>query len=354
MATTASLYPVRRPGPPPGAGWTTLRAMEPLDDQGRGDRAAQAREERRRGWERRRRRRRIGALAMVAVAAAAAAGALALRSGGGSPSPAPAAAAVTTPPAPTAPAAPAPAPRPTFARLAFPPTPAQASVRVPVLMFHRVASPATITNAVSADLTVTPARFAAEMDWLARNDYHPISQAALFRALFEGAPLPPRPVVLTFDDGYVDDAVTIAPILRRHHWPATLAVIVGRAGATAFLTWPQIVALDRQGMDIASHSMDHVELAGAGSADLTRQLVDSRRMLAAHLGHPVYWFVYPAGSYDATAEAAARDAGYLLAYTTDAGSTISSASPMAEPRVRVHGADSVEAFAAAVSAASGG
>ena len=112
--------------------------------------------------------------------------------------------------------------------------------------------------------------------------------------------------------------------------------------------------LDREGMDIASHSMDHVELAGAGSADLQRQLADSRRMLAAHLGHPVYWFVYPAGSKNAAAEAAAIEAGYLLAYTTDAGSTIASASPMAELRVRVHGADTVASFGAAVSAASGG
>lgn len=332
--------------------------MEPRDDTDPGA-SARLRAERRRAWEqRRRRRRRLGALAVVAIAVAAAGGAWALSAGGGSPAPAPAeAAAVTTAPATTAtttPAAPAAPPAPVFTRLAFPATAAQASVRVPVLMFHRVASAATITNDVSADLTVTPARFRAEIDWLAANGYHPISETALFQALYEGAPLPAKPVVLTFDDGYVDDAVAVAPILARRHWPATLAIIAGRAGATAFLSWPQIEELDRQGMDIASHSMDHVELAGASSADLQRQLADSRRLLAAHLGHPVYWFVYPAGSYDAAAEQAAKDAGYLLAYTTDAGSTISSASPMAEPRVRVHGADSVASFGAAVSAASGG
>ncbi len=295
-------------------------------------------------------------MGVCAVGAMAVAGMIALLSGGGSSPPASAARSPgTTPIAPTTAPAPAPEPEtPAFATLAFPAAAARASVRVPVLMFHRVASEATITNAVSADLTVTPARFRAEMDWLAHNGYQPISEEALFRGLYEGAALPPRPVVLTFDDGYVDDVVAVAPVLRRRHWPATLAVIAGRSGETAFLTWPQIVKLDREGMDIASHSMDHVELAGAGPDVLQRQLADSRRMLAAHLGHPVYWFVYPAGSYDATAEAAAKDAGYLLAYTTDAGSTISSASPMAEPRVRVHGADSVESFGAAVSAASGG
>ena len=62
------------------------------------------------------------------------------------------------------------------------------------------------------------------MDWLGANGYQPISEETLFRALYEGGPLPPRPVVLTFDDGYVHDAgVAVAPVLRRRHWPATLA-----------------------------------------------------------------------------------------------------------------------------------
>lgn len=292
----------------------------------------------------------------VVLVAGAGALAFALRPGGDSAAAPQAAAGVGATTAGTTPtvARPVRRARPAFVPLSFPAAPARASVTVPVVMFHRIASEATVTNAVSQDLTVTPERFAAEMSWLARNGYHPISQRTLFRALYEGAPLPAKPLVLSFDDGYVDDAVAVAPILARRHWPATLAIITGRAGKAAFLTWPQIVRLDRAGMDIASHSVDHVELAGASASDLTRQLVDSRQVLAAHLGHPVYWFVYPAGSYDATAEAAAREAGYLLAYTTDPGFTISSDRPMAEPRVRVHGSDSLAAFAAAITSSGGG
>jgi peptidoglycan/xylan/chitin deacetylase (PgdA/CDA1 family) len=322
-------------------------------------RGAEARDVRRREWERRRRTRRtVGAVTWLLVLGVAVGAFLLWPDGGSSPETPQAAVTTgttTTTPGTTAttPAPPKPA-RPAFVSLAFPAASANASVRVPVLMFHRVASEATVTNAVSADLTITPARFAAEMAWLAHKGYNPIDQTTLFRGLYEGAPLPSKPVVLTFDDGYVDDVVAVAPILRRRHWPATLAVISGRAGERAFLTWPQIVKLDRQGMDIASHSADHVELAGAGTSALQRQLVDSRQAFAAHLGHPVYWFVYPAGSYDAAAEAAAREAGYLFAYTTDPGSTITADRPMAEPRVRIHGGDSVESFAAAVTSASGG
>jgi len=239
-----------------------------------------------------------------------------------------------------------------FARLAFPAVPARAAVDVPVLMFHRVASPATATDAVSRDLTVAPATFAAELAWLRTHGYHPIRQAQLFRALELAAPLPPRPVVLTFDDGYVDAATTIAPLLRRYGWPATFFVITGRAGARAFLNWNQIVALDRAGMDVASHTVDHVELPALGAVTRWDEITRSKRALERHLGHPEYWFAYPAGVYDGPSQTDLHRAGYLLSYTTRYGATISSTSPEAEPRVRVHGQGTVADFAAAVSAAS--
>lgn len=297
-----------------------------------------------------RRRRRLilpGLLALALIGVAAAM--VAARSGNTH------AAATTIPPSATS-AARAPAPPPQTGappqHLAFPATPAHASVRVPVLMFHRVAILAGPTTALARDLTVAPATFRAQMDWLAANGYHPITQAQLFRALYLGDRLPHRPVVLTFDDGYVDAVTTIAPILQKRRWPATFFVITGRAGARAFLTWPEMVALDRAGMDVASHTVDHVELPSLSAQQRMRELRDSRRALERHLGHPVYWFAYPAGRFDATSEVAVREAGYLLAYTTAHGSTISSATPMAEPRVRVRGEGSVAEFAAAVAAAS--
>lgn len=297
-----------------------------------------------------RRRRRLilpGLLALALIGVVAAM--VAARSGGTH-----AAASTAPPPEISAARAPAPPPHPAATapqHLAFPATPAHASVRVPVLMFHRVATLAGPTTAVERDLTVAPAVFRAQMDWLAANGYHPITQARLFRALYLGDRLPRRPVVLTFDDGYVDAVTTILPVLQKRRWPATFFVITGRAGARAFLTWPQMAALDRAGMDVSSHTVDHVELPGLSPEQRMRELRDSRRALEHHLGHPVYWFAYPAGRFDAASGAAVRQAGYLLAYTTAYGSTISSATPMSEPRVRVRGEGSVAEFAAAVAAA---
>jgi peptidoglycan/xylan/chitin deacetylase (PgdA/CDA1 family) len=177
----------------------------------------------------------------------------------------------------------------------------------------------------------------------------------LWQALDQGAPLPPKPVVITFDDGYVDAVTTIAPALRRYGWPATFFVITGRVGERAFLTWPQIERLDREGMDVASHTVDHLPLPSLDPSRRAYELTASRRALEAHLGHPVRWFAYPIGPYDAASEQSVREAGYLLAFTTAPGARLTAADAMAEPRVRVHGLGaSLSEFAAAVTAAEQG
>ena len=235
-------------------------------------------------------------------------------------------------------------PRPSAVPLRLPLHSARTGITVPVLMYHRVAPRSTATNAVSRDLTVNPASFRAQMRWLAAAGYHPVSQTSVFRAVFDGAPLPPRPLVITFDDGYVDAVTYVAPVLAPRHWPATFFIITGRVGARAFLTWPQLRRLDRMGMDIGSHTVSHLELPTLSTAARMQQLQASRRVLEAHLGHPVQWFAYPAGRFDTASAQDVRRAGYVLAYTTQPSSRVIAADAVTEGRVRVHGDTTLSAF----------
>lgn len=233
--------------------------------------------------------------------------------------------------------------------LELPDRPLERTLSLPVLMYHRVAPASTATNAVSRDLTVTPAAFRAQMAWLAARGYRPITQERLVRALYEGRPLPRRPVVLTFDDGYVDAVRTVLPTLARRRWPATFYVITGRVGTPAFLTWPQLRRLDRAGMDIGSHTVDHRELPALDEAGRSAQLTTSRRDLERHLGHPVYWFCYPAGRVDPASAASVGRAGYLLAVTTRPGTRIATSGALETPRVRVRGPGTVDQLRQALS-----
>jgi peptidoglycan/xylan/chitin deacetylase (PgdA/CDA1 family) len=209
------------------------------------------------------------------------------------------------------------------------------NVRVPVLTYHRVAPLRAGASALNTDLTVDPANFVAELAALHDAGYHPISQAQLFDALYRGATLPAKPIIISVDDGYVDDVRTILPALQRWHWVATFFVITGRFTEPGFLTADQIRQLDQAGMDIGDHTAHHVDLRLLGPAELTSETAGSRRVLQRTLGHFVYAFAYPFGAHNDAVVSAVRSAGYTLAYTTVGGVTESTAAPLAMPRLHV-------------------
>jgi len=213
-----------------------------------------------------------------------------------------------------------------------PPNAPARSVRVPVLTYHRVAP---LSAVGLTDLKVDPANFVAELSTLHRNGYRTISQAQLFDALYRGTPLPPKPVLISVDDGYIDDVTRILPALQRFHMVATFFVITGRMTEPGFLNAGQIRELDRAGMDVGDHTAHHVDLRLLTPAQLRMETSGSRRVLDRVLGHPVYFFAYPFGDFNDTVLAAVRRAGFTMAYTTAAGITESSTAPLTMPRIHV-------------------
>ena len=220
----------------------------------------------------------------------------------------------------------------TVAALVPPPNAQAHTVQVPVLTYHRVA-PLSAVGLV--DLKVDPANFAAELQALHDGGYHTITQAQLFDALYKGAPLPARPIVISVDDGYVDDVRTILPELKRWHMVATFFVITGRMNEPGFLNATQIRELDRAGMDVGDHTAHHVDLRMLTPAELTAETAGSRQVLERVLGHPVYFFAYPFGAYDGAVLQAVKAAGFSMAYTTMSGAAESTAAPLSMPRIHV-------------------
>jgi peptidoglycan/xylan/chitin deacetylase (PgdA/CDA1 family) len=221
---------------------------------------------------------------------------------------------------------------PTVAALIPPPAAASRSIRVPVLTYHRVHS---LPAVGQLDLIVDPANFAAELQTLHDAGYHTIHQAQLFDALYHGAPLPPKPIIISVDDGYVDDVRTILPDLERWHMVATFFVITGRMSEPGFLNADQIRELDRAGMDVGDHTAHHLDLPMLTASELQSETAGSRQALQAVLGHPVYFFAYPFGAYSDSVLAAVHAAGFTMAYTTAGGTAESTSAPLTMPRVHV-------------------
>jgi peptidoglycan/xylan/chitin deacetylase (PgdA/CDA1 family) len=194
-------------------------------------------------------------------------------------------------------------------------------VAVPILMYHRVGPTPRAARAITRMLTVSRADFAEQMRWLRSAGFHAITQGQLFGARVLGLPLPRRPVLITFDDGYRDVLWNAAPLLHRLGMPATMYVVTGRVDGPdpSFLTWPELRRLERLGFEIGSHTVHHRDLTVEPLGDAVGELVDSKRALEQRLGRAVPWFAYPAGRFDRSVVAAVAHAGYLLAVTTRPG-----------------------------------
>jgi peptidoglycan/xylan/chitin deacetylase (PgdA/CDA1 family) len=229
------------------------------------------------------------------------------------------------------------APAPSHVRLALPATLPARTLSVPILMYHRIDVLRPTLPAITRSLTVAPADFAAQMAWLRAHGYHAITQLQLFAALEHGKKLPARPLMITFDDGYRDVLAKAAPTLKRLGMPATAYVITGRISGSdvSFLSWAQLHALEQDGVEIGSHTVHHAEIPGLSDPAALQELIQSRHALEQHLHHPVQWFAYPAGRFDPRSEELVRQAGYVLAVTTQPGSAQSAQQPFALHRYEV-------------------
>jgi peptidoglycan/xylan/chitin deacetylase (PgdA/CDA1 family) len=217
---------------------------------------------------------------------------------------------------------------------------------IPILTYHVIATPP--AGAPYPGLWVPTRTFAAQMESLRRAGYHAITLAAAFAAWRGGAPLPRRPVVLSFDDGYLGDYTHARPVLRRLGWPGVLNLLLANV-RRGDLTARDVRGLIRAGWEVDSHTLTHPDLTTTGAAQLYRELAGSRAEIRRRFGQPADFFCYPSGRYDARVVAAVRAAGYRGALTEDEGYGVA-AQPYTLKRVRVQGGESPAALLAALRA----
>jgi peptidoglycan/xylan/chitin deacetylase (PgdA/CDA1 family) len=232
------------------------------------------------------------------------------------------------------------------------PTPTQVplpdAAEVPVLMYHHVSELPAGADVYRRDLTVSPAAFAAQLQYLDEADYNPITLTDLYLYLTQGYPLPEKPVILTFDDGYRDAYEVVFPKLLDHGFPATFFVLVTPAHFESkdYLTWAQMTEMSDAGMAIQAHGRDHVDLRGRSYDFLVYQILGVREAIEHHTGRVPRFFCYPSGRRDADVMKVLESAGYWGAVTTEWGRTHSRESLFEMPRLRIKRRDSLQSFVA--------
>jgi peptidoglycan/xylan/chitin deacetylase (PgdA/CDA1 family) len=219
------------------------------------------------------------------------------------------------------------------------------AIYVPILMYHYIRpAPNRFRDRLGWNLTTTPADFQAQMTWLALNGYHAIDFNDL-RAYFAGrTPLLSRPVVITLDDGYKDLYTTAYPILKSLNFKAVAYIVTSFVGQSRYVTADQVVEMDQNGIEIASHTVDHANLARTSLYWATYQLSASKVWLQRLIGHSVVDFAYPSGKFSPMVIGALQTTGYDTAVTEMSGTLHSRADRYTWTRLRVYGGEVLSDF----------
>ena len=206
-------------------------------------------------------------------------------------------------------------------------------IGIPVLNYHQI-------NDVDENmLTVSTSEFEAQMAWLEENGYKTITASELADALEGKGALPEHPVLITFDDGYIDNYQCAFPILKKHQMKAIIFLISDYISMYPnYLTWEQLFEMQAAGIEFGSHTLDHTVLTDLPLADAERELTGSKNILQNRLGRKIDFLAYPCGFTNSDIKARVKAAGYRAAFTVELGNVAPGDDIYALNRVPVFGA----------------
>jgi peptidoglycan/xylan/chitin deacetylase (PgdA/CDA1 family) len=196
---------------------------------------------------------------------------------------------------------------------------------------------------------VTPSALRSQVSWMKRLGY----KSAPLDHMFSGSG---RSVVLTFDDGYVDNVENALPILEEAGMTATVFVVTDHAGGVnawdmhhgdeprPLLTWEQMRALDGKTLSFEPHSRTHPYLTKLPPAAAREEIVGSKKKLEDELGREARVFSYPHGDHDDAIEGMVREAGFAMAVTDKQGLNYSGDDPIRVRRTMITSRDVAPTF----------
>jgi len=220
---------------------------------------------------------------------------------------------------------------------------------VPVLMYHSVA---TAPNDATRARSVAPEAFPEQMAMIGDLGLTPVNTADLAASWRSGRSLPPRPVLITFDDGYEGVHRHALPVLAKHGFASTLFVSTGwikgaydtGGGLDTMLDWEQVRELAAADVEIGGHSHTHPQLDQLDDDSLRHELIHCKEILADELGTVPGSFAYPYGYSSRRVREAVRETGYAQALAVGNGLARRRQGPYALQRVTVRRSTGIEEF----------
>ncbi|KJJ84065.1 polysaccharide deacetylase [Candidatus Omnitrophus magneticus] len=209
----------------------------------------------------------------------------------------------------------------------------------PVLVYHSISD-------IDNTLNVSPENFERQMKFLKENGYHVISLDEFIRYMREGKRYIPKTVVITFDDGYVNNYINGYNVLLKYNMPATIFLATGHIGKDKdYLTWDEIILMNKNKVSPGAHTRNHVYLPSLSDRQsLIDEIKGSRDDIKNNTGIDALYFCYPTGGFTEEIKNIVKSAGYLGACTTNRGLDRFNKDIYEIKRVKVTNSDTTKPF----------
>ncbi|MEO5953447.1 MAG: polysaccharide deacetylase family protein, partial [Chloroflexia bacterium] len=188
-------------------------------------------------------------------------------------------------------------------------------VFVPILCYHYIREYQEADSEDDRAYVTPPGLLDEQLSWLKENGYTGVTAPQVYDYLINGKALPPKPIMLSFDDNQGSQYTDALPLLTKYGFNATFFIMTVTIDKENFMSAEQLKDLDAKGFDIEAHTWDHHMVTQYTEEDNNIQLVQPKKTLEDLLGHPVKFFAYPFGVYDGPSAQNVEKAGYVGAFS---------------------------------------
>ena len=186
------------------------------------------------------------------------------------------------------------------------------ATKIPILTYHSIDESGSV-------ISTTPKVFQRQMEFLSKTDYNVVSLKNFINSLFDGKSLPPKTIVLTFDDGFQNFYTTAFPVLEKYGFEATVFIVTDYCGKhnnwvgnpsefppSKILSWREIKELSDSGIEFGAHTRTHPDLTRISGVQIESEITESKSAIENALGSEVTTFAYPFGKFNSSAKRVAE------------------------------------------------